>query len=354
MLPTRTIGFRGHVPERVSQNRTISGPWIADQQISWRGRGRGASMLAVTRRAWIAFATVSVLWGVPYFFIKVAVDDVHPLFVAWSRIALGAAVLLPVAWRLGALRGVREHWRAVLAFSVIEIVFPFTAIPVGERFVSSSLAAIMIAAVPLTVAAMAARVDPSERPTGLRLAGLFVGLTGVVALVGIDVAGNPRELIGVGCMVIATLGYSAAPLIVRAKLSDLRPMGPVAASLGISTVLLAPAGLATLPDRMPPDKVIGSIVVLGVACTAIALAVMFALIAEAGPSRASVVTYINPVIAVVLGVVFLDERLGAGAIAGLLLILAGSWLATGGRPPGRRTQVAFESRADGLPRPSPS
>jgi len=306
----------------------------------------------VSRRAWIAFATVSVLWGVPYFFIKVAVDEVHPLFVAWSRVALGAAVLLPVAWRVGALRGVRARWRAVLAFAVIEIVLPFSAIPVGERFVSSSLAAIIIAAVPLTIAVMAARVDPSERPHGLRLAGLFVGLTGVVALVGIDVAGNPHELIGVGCLMIATLGYAAAPLIVRAKLANLHPMGPVAASLGISSVLMAPAGLITFPGSMPPDKVIGSIVVLGVACTAVALAVMFALIAEAGPSRASVVTYINPVIAVALGVVFLDEGLGPGAIVGLVLILVGSWLATGGRRPGRRTQVAFESRADGLPRPS--
>ncbi len=311
-------------------------------------------MPAVTRRAWIAFATVSVLWGVPYFFIKVALDEVHPVFLAWSRVALGAVVLLPVAWRVGALRGVRERWRAVVAFSVIEIAVPFTAIPVGERFVSSSLAAIMIAAVPLTIAVMAARVDPSERPTGLRLVGLFVGLAGVVALVGIDVAGNPRELIGVGCLVIATLGYSAAPLIVRAKLGALNPMGPVAASLVISALLLAPAGLATLPDQVPSDKVIGSIVVLGIACTAVALAVMFALIAIAGPSRASVVTYINPVIAVALGVSFLDESLGAGAVAGLLLILAGSWLATGGRPPGRRARVAFDAGADGLPRPSPS
>ena len=314
--------------------------------------GRRCDHGALSRRAWIAFATVSVLWGVPYFFIKVAVDDVQPAFVAWSRVALGAAVLLPVAWKVGALRGLRARWKPVLAFAVIEVVIPFTAIPVGETRISSSLTAILIAAVPLTIALMAARVDPSERPTGLRLVGLFVGLAGVVSLVGIDVAGRPSELLGVGCMILATLGYAAAPLIVRAKLGGAHPMGSVAAALGVAAVLMAPAGLASLPHSVPPDKAIGSIVVLGIACTAVALAVMFALIAEAGPSRASIVTYVNPVIAVALGVAFLGEGLGAGAIAGLLLILAGSWLATGGRPPGRRARVAFESRADGLPRPS--
>jgi drug/metabolite transporter (DMT)-like permease len=308
----------------------------------------------VSRRAWIAFATVSVLWGVPYFLIKVAVNDVQPAFVAWSRIALGAAILLPIAWQNGAMRGLRERWRPILAFSIVEVAVPFTAVPVGERYVSSSLAAILIAAVPLTIAVMSIRFDPDDRPTGWRLAGLFVGLAGVVALVGIDVAGRPRELIGVGCLVIATIGYAGGPMIVRAKLAGLNSLGTVAVSLGISTVLLAPAGLASLPGHVPPAKVIASIAGLGIACTAVALAVMFALIAEAGPSRASVITYINPVIAVTLGVAFLGESLGAGAVAGLLLILAGSWLATGGKPPWRRSRVAFDTRADGLPRPSPS
>ena len=309
----------------------------------------------MSSRAWAAFAAVSTLWGIPYLFIKVAVDDgMPPVFLAWARVTLAAAVLLALAWRSGALGSVRGHARWLLAYAVVEIAIPFPMIAFGEQHIASSLTAIMIATVPLIIALLALRFDAAERATGRRLVGLLIGLAGVVALVGIDVAGNPRELIGVGCLMIATLGYSAAPLIVRAKLSTLNPMGPVAASLGIAAVLLTPAGLATLPDAMPPDKVVGSIVVLGVACTAVALAVMFALIAQAGPSRASVVTYINPVIAVALGVLFLNEGLGPGAVAGLLLILAGSWLATGGRPPGRRTQVAFESRADGLPRPSPS
>lgn len=310
-------------------------------------------MPGVSRRAWIAFATCSVLWGIPYFLIKVAVEDNSPAFVAWSRIALGAAVLLPIAWKVGAFRGLRGRWRVVLLFAVVEISIPFTLIPVGERFISSSLAAILIAAVPLTIAMMAARLDPSERPTGARLVGLFIGLAGVVALVGIDVAGRPRELLGALCMVVATVGYAAGPMIIRTKLADLHPMGPVAASLGIAAVLLAPAGIVSAPSHMPETKVIVSLVVLGVACTAIALATMFFLVAEAGPSRASIITYVNPVIAVTLGVAFLGESLGAASVAGLLLILAGSYLATGGKPPGGLARLlAFRARADRLPRPS--
>src|SRR4051794_6003737 len=307
----------------------------------------------VSRRAWIAFAAVSVLWGIPYFLIKVAVEDTSPLFVAWSRIAIGALVLTPIAWRVGAFRDVRERWRWVALFAVIELVIPFTLIPIGEQYISSSLTAILIAAVPLTVALLSIRFNPSDRVTGIRLAGLFVGLAGVIALVGIDVAGQPKELLGAGCMLVATIGYSAAPMIIRTKMADLHPMGPVSASLIIAAVILLPAGLIGAPGSMPDADTVASIVVLGVACTAAALAIMFFLVADAGPSRASLVTYINPVIAVALGVAFLDESLGAASIAGLLLILAGSWLATGGKPPSGLARVlAFRSRADRLPRPS--
>jgi drug/metabolite transporter (DMT)-like permease len=307
----------------------------------------------VSRRAWIAFATCSVLWGVPYFLIKVAVEDHSPAFVAWSRVALGAAVLLPIAWKVGAFRGLRGRWRIVFAFAVIEITIPFTLIPVGEEYIASSLAAILIAAVPLTIALMTIRFNPSEAVRGLRFGGLLVGLAGVVLLVGVDVAGEPKELLGAACMLVATVGYAAGPMLIRMKMSDLHPLGPIAASLGIAAVILTPAGLITAPAKMPDGDVIASLAVLGVACTAIALATMFWLVAEAGPSKASIITYVNPVIAVALGVAFLDESLGAASVAGLLLILAGSWFATGGKPPsGLARLLAFRARADRLPRPS--
>jgi drug/metabolite transporter (DMT)-like permease len=285
----------------------------------------------MTRRAWFAFATCSVLWGIPYFFIKVAVEDLPAVFVAWSRIALAAVILLPLAWRQGALRGVWERPRAVTAFALIEIAGPFTLIPLGERHISSSLAAILIAAVPLTVAILAVRFAPEERVHGPRLAGLFVGLAGVVLLLGIDVAGNPDELVGALCILGATLGYAGGPMIAKKTLSDLPALGPVAAAVTISAVALAPLTLFSLPDHAPPLKAWGAVVVLGIACTAVALVVFFVLLTEAGPSRASVITYVNPVVAVTLGVAFLGEALGAASAAGLLLILAGSYVSTGGR-----------------------
>jgi len=159
-----------------------------------------------------------------------------------------------------------------------------------------------------------------------------IGLGGVVALLGIDVAGRREELFGAALVLVATLGYAIAHIIVSRRLADLDPLGPVAASLTLSAVALLPAVFASPPHAIPPSA-LWAIAVLGVVCTALGLVVFFRLIAEAGPSRASVITYINPLVAVLLGVVVLDEHLGPTSVAGLVLILGGSWLSTGGRIP---------------------
>src|SRR3954471_23166266 len=290
----------------------------------------------MTARAWAAFAAVSTLWGIPYLFIKLAVDDgVPPAFLAWSRVAVGAAVLVPVAWRLNLLGGLRPRLAAITAYAACEIVLPFPLIAAGEQHVSSSLTAILIASMPLIVALLALRFDPSERVRGARLVGLFFGLAGVVALVGIDVAGQPDELLGAGLVLLGTVGYAAAPLIVRARLGDTDPRATIAASLVLATVVLAPAALIAPPSAMPSATALSSIAVLGLACTALALVLFVALVSEVGAGKAAIITYISPIVAVALGVTVLGERPGVGAVAGLLLILAGSWLATGGRLPPR-------------------
>ena len=300
----------------------------------------------MSARAWATFAAVSVIWGVPYLFIKIAVDGgAHPLLIAWGRVAIGAAVLLPIAWRMGALTGLRLRVRPLLAFAAVECAIPWWLIPVGEQHVSSSLAAILIASLPLLIALIALRVDPEEQVRGLRLAGLFVGLAGVVLLLGIDVAGQPDELFGAGAILLATVCYAIGPMIVKRSFSDVNPIGPVAAALGLSALMLAPAGIASVPGSEATAGALGSIAVLGVVCSAVALMLFFALIAEVGPSKASVITYVNPAIAVFLGVALLDESIGAAAIAGLLLIIAGSWLSTGGRlPPGLAAIVTRRRR----------
>src|SRR6476659_2865629 len=300
----------------------------------------------MSRRAWGGFFAVAVLWGIPYLFIRIAVDDgVPPVFLAWARVTLAAVVLLVLAWRAGVLPSLRGRWRWVAAYAIAEIAIPFPLIGFGEQRVSSSLAAILIAAVPLIMTVLAIRMDPSERATGWRLVGLWVGLAGVVALVGIDVAGRSEELVGALAILLAAAGYATGPMLLKRNLSGLDARAIMGASLGIVAVVLAPFAAFAPPERAPSAGALASIVVLGLFCTAMAFVLFANLLAEIGPSRASVITYVAPVVAVALGVAVLDERPGVGAVAGLLLILAGSWLSTGGRLPPRLRRRYETSRS---------
>jgi drug/metabolite transporter (DMT)-like permease len=290
----------------------------------------------MSARAWAAFGAVSALWGIPYLFIKIAVDDgVSPAFLAWVRVVLAAAILLALAWRTGALGSLRGRWRWLAVFAVSEVAIPFPLIAAGEQHVASSLAAIIIATAPLFVAVLALRFDASERVNGRRLAGLLIGLGGVVALVGIDVGGRGDKLLGAGAIILAAFCYAVGPMVLKRHLAQLDPRASMGAALALAALFLTPAVALDPPASVPPAEAIFALIVLGVLCTAAAFVLYGTLIAEVGAGRALVITYINPVVAVALGVAILGERPGAGAIAGLLLILAGSWLSTDGRlPPG--------------------
>jgi drug/metabolite transporter (DMT)-like permease len=218
---------------------------------------------------------------------------------------------------------------------VAEVSIPFPMLAAGEQHVSSSLAAIVIASVPLIGAVLAFRFDQSERPTPARALGLLIGFGGVIALVGLDVAGRGQELLGTGEVLLAAIGYAIGPMLIKHRLGGLDPRALIGASLAMAAVLLAPTVALDPPHRVPGLGAVSAVVALGLICTALAFVIFTILIREAGTSRATVITYINPVIAVGLGVSLLSERPGAGAVAGLLLILAGSWLSTDGRlPPG--------------------
>jgi len=283
----------------------------------------------VSWRAWAIFAALCLIWGIPYFFIKLALVEIAPVDVAWSRITLGAAVLLPVAWRRGVLRGVLTHKRAICAFAFCELVGPFFLIALGERWINSSLAGILIATVPLTIILLSPLFEVNE-PVGVRrLVGLVVGFVGVIALLGIDSVNGFYGWVGVGCILIATFGYATGSLIVQRYLADVDELGAVAVSLVVAAVVLLPAAVWSAPAHMPSTLALTSIVVLGIVCTALALFLYFSLIAQAGAARAAVITYVNPAVAALLGVFLLHESFGFGSLLGLMLILLGSWLATG-------------------------
>lgn len=287
-------------------------------------------------RAWALFAAVSTLWGIPYLFIKISVDGgMPPLMLAWGRIVLGAVVLLGLGHRAGVLRQARGHLRPLVAYAVLEVCIPFPLIASGEQHVSSSLAAIIIASVPLAVALLALRFDHEERTTGVRLIGLVVGLVGVALLVGLNASGTTGELLGAGGILIAAFGYAAGPMILKRGLAGLDPRTAMGVSLAMAAVILTPLAALDLPSRTPTGGSVASVIVLGLVCTALAFVLMTLLVREIGPARSVVITYVNPLVAVILGVLLLGERPGATAIGGLVLILAGSWLAT---RPGARTR----------------
>lgn len=300
----------------------------------------------MTSRAAVLFAAVSVVWGIPYLLIKVAIDDgVPPVFLAWARIALGAAALLAVVrWRdVGRALHRRLGW--IAGFALAELVLPFPLIALGEQHVSSSLAAILIAAAPLFVALLALRFDASERVSGRRLIGLVLGLAGVSALMGLDVSGRLDELLGGVMILAAALCYAVGPMLLKRKLDDLDPRITMTTSLIVAALALAPAAATQLPTALPAATALIALLVLGVVCTAAGLVLYGMLVSELGAGRSLVVTYVNPLLAVGLGIAVLGERPGPGTVAGLLLILTGSYLSTGGAAapaPRREAQAAHE------------
>lgn len=288
----------------------------------------------MTRRGAWAFAFMSTVWGASYLLIKIAIDGGMPApDIAWLRVALAAVVLVGVAWRSGALRTLGGRWKWIVAYAVFEISIPFPLIAAGEVHVASSLTAIIIASVPLIVTVLSLRFDPSERPTPTRAAGLVIGFGGVIALVGIDVAGSGAELLGAAAIFVGAVGYAIGPMVVKLGMGGLDSRAVMGASLLVATVILAPFAAVDLPSRPPTAGAWAAVAALGLFCTAVAFVVYTVLIREVGTGRATIITYINPLVALVLGVLLLGERPGGGAVVGLVLILVGSWLSTGGRWP---------------------
>jgi drug/metabolite transporter (DMT)-like permease len=279
----------------------------------------------MTRRGWLLFAAMCVIWGIPYLLIKVSVREVSPVALVFMRTGMGAVLLVPIAAARGHLRPLLPHWRVIAVYTVIEIGIPWVLLSDAERKLSSSLAGLLLAATPL-IGAVIAALTGHERLDTRRLLGLLVGLGGVGALLGLDVGGG--STVAVVEMGIVAVCYAAGPAIISRRLGHLPAMGVVAASLALAAVVYAPIAATQLPSHLPQGNVIASVALLGVVCTAIGFVVYFALIAEVGPVRATVITYVNPAVAVGLGVLLLSESFTIGTAVGFVLILAGCVLAT--------------------------
>ncbi len=280
----------------------------------------------MTRRGWALLLLLGVVWGLPYLFIKIAVESFSPQGVVFLRCLIAAIILLPIAIGTGQLSRLRGRWTWVIAFAFVEITFTWLALNWAEQRISSSFAALLIATVPLVTSVLAWRVGIDDRLSGRRLVGLGIGFLGVVALVGLDISGS--SLWAVVAMIITVVGYSLGPIIVDRRLSDLPSLAIIACAMTINAVIYAPWALLTWPTEPIPASAWVSVLVLGSICSALAFIIFFALIAEVGPSRTTLITYINPVVAVALGVIVLAEPLTIGLAVGLPLVLLGSWMAT--------------------------
>jgi drug/metabolite transporter (DMT)-like permease len=294
----------------------------------------------MSRRGVVLFAAMCVIWGIPYLLIKVAVEDLSPSMLVLARTSIAALILLPIALARRELRPLLPHWLPLLAFAAIEIALPWVLLGAAETKISSSLTALLIATVPLVATVIALTTGDRERPEAQTLLGLFVGMVGVAAIVGVNVEGGVVPIIQV---VLVAVCYAVGPVILQRWLAALPALGVITASLAVTAVAYVPIVLLGSVGEAPSVEAVGSVLGLAIVCTAVAFLVFFALIAEVGPVRATVITYVNPAVAAVLGVAILDEHFTIAMGVGFVLVLAGSVLAT---QPGIARRVARRPALD--------
>ena len=278
----------------------------------------------MTKRGWVLFIALGLLWGMPYLLIRIAVSAVDPLVVAGSRTLIGALLLLPIAWHRKVLLAGFRKWQWLLAYTLLEINIPWLLLGHAETRLNSSTAGLLLAVVPLFAALIVTKLG-HESLEPRRLLGLGIGFAGVALLVGMDI--HFSDLPAVAATMVVALCYAIGPIVVDRKLKDVPAIGVVTASLLVATLLYAPFAPMVWPEHIPASAA-WSVVGLGVLCTAAAFLVFFALIAEAGPARATVITYVNPAVAIVLGAVVLSEPLTLGMVIGFPVVIVGSVLGT--------------------------
>jgi drug/metabolite transporter (DMT)-like permease len=291
----------------------------------------------VTRRGIILFALMAGIWGIPYLFIRVAVAEISPAVLVFARTSIATAILLPIAIARVDLRAVLARWRWVVAFAAVEVALPWLALGSAEQHVSSSLAALLIAGCPLIGTILALATGGADRTSRTGLVGLLIGLVGVVAIVGADFkASDASALLE---LAVVMTGYAIGPAILARRLGGLPSIGVMSLSLGLCALVYLPIAIAQWPAAVPSPNVLAAVAVLALVCTACGFIIFGALIQEIGPVRSTVITYINPAVAAILGVIVLSETFSLAMGIGFVLVIFGSTLAT------RRPAVAPETRS---------
>ena len=287
-----------------------------------------SKMADVTRRAAVLFLALGLAWGIPYLLIKVAVDELPPSTLVLARTSLAALILLPIALARREVVVVLRHWRPMLVYTVVEIVVPWLFLSRAEQHLPSSTTGLLITAVPIVGVLVAKAGGRAERLGVQGWLGLALATAGVAALVGLDLGGS--DLPAVAEMGVVVVGYAVGPAILARRLSDVPGLGVVAVSLTTAALIYLPVTLIGpgLPARPPSGEVVAAVVVLSVVCTAVAFLLLFALVAELGPVRSTAFVYLNPVVAIVAGALFLDEKVTVWTLVGFTLALAGSVLIT--------------------------
>jgi drug/metabolite transporter (DMT)-like permease len=283
----------------------------------------------VSKRGWVLFWVLGLVWGMPYFFISVAVDELEPSVVVFGRTALAALVMLYLAGRSGGIAPALREWRWVATFAIFEMAIPWILLTTAEQHIASGLAALIISSVPIFGALAAFGLGERSALRPVRLAGIGLGIAGVTLLVGNDLAGvDAPPWWSVAFIIVVCICYGGAPFIISRKLAEVPALGVIAVSLSIVALVYLPIAAVSLPAVTPSFGAVGSVVALALVCTGLAFVVFFRLLDEVGAARASVITFVNPFVAVALGALFLDEQLELAIAAGFALVLGGCWLAT--------------------------
>ena len=304
--------------------------------------------MAMPRAYVLKLLLLSAFWGASYLFIKVALeDDVSPWAIVSSRTALAALVLVPLAAHLRVLGSLRGRLGAVFVLSMVQVAVPLTFIALGEERISSSLTGILVATAPIFTFLLAFALTGEQRASTASLVGVGIGIAGVGMLLGVDAGGGAEALVGGMFVISAALGYALAAWYLKRNLAGVEPVATVAGTQAIAALVTLPLGLLHVPGSVPGVAALASLLTLGVVCTGFAFVLFHSLVATDGPERASLVGYIAPVFSVFYGVVLLDESFTGATLAGLVLILGGSWLAAGGELPARRGDVAAAGESHG-------